>query len=67
MESAIGIKTDCFAYSKRKDGGRIFQGCKALNALFCKTEECKFYKTKEQACSSCKFRDCKGCPAQEDV
>lgn len=36
------VKTDCFAYCKHTND------CKALNYLYCKATECKFYKTKEQ-------------------
>lgn len=35
-------KKDCFAYDKKT------HNCKALNECFCKVEDCKFYKTKEQ-------------------
>lgn len=38
------IKTDCFAYSKK----RTTEDCKVLKHLFCKNENCKFYKTVEQ-------------------
>lgn len=33
---------DCFAYVA-KDG---HQGCRALNSLYCKKEECRFYRRK---------------------
>lgn len=33
---------DCFAYTER-NGHR---GCKSLKDLYCKNEECKFYKRK---------------------
>ena len=36
------IKKDCFAYNKRTCT------CDALDRLYCKHEECSFYKTKEQ-------------------
>lgn len=48
------IKTDCFAYNEiiteLKDGSQNIVGktCSALNELFCKNKECRFYKTKEQ-------------------
>lgn len=32
----------CFAYNKTKNE------CKALNKLYCKTEKCNFFLTKEQ-------------------
>lgn len=37
------IKTDCFAYKS----DNTYNGCNALNKLYCKFEECKFYKNKE--------------------
>lgn len=59
----MNVKTDCFAYEKRKnpDGG-CAELCKALTAMYCKNEPCKFYKTAEQACKECTYSDCKGCP-----
>lgn len=36
------IKKDCFAYDKRT------YICDALDRLYCKHEECRFHKTKEQ-------------------
>lgn len=38
------VKRDCFAYNK----GSYSKPCIALDDLYCKKEECKFYKTKEQ-------------------
>lgn len=57
------VKTDCFAYEDRGmvNGIRMGVRCKALNGLYCKTEECKFYKTAEQACTECVYLDCEGC------
>lgn len=52
------VKTDCFAYEDRGTMGGI---CKALNGMYCKIGECKFYKTAEQACHECTYPDCKGC------
>lgn len=52
------VKTDCFAYVKREDGAEM---CAALNAMYCKKEECVFYKNKEKACKECAYKDCKGC------
>ena len=37
------IKTDCFAYDDK-----IKPICYALKGLYCATEHCKFYKSKEQ-------------------
>lgn len=34
------VNEDCFAYDKDK------KVCKALDCLYCKKEECKFYKKK---------------------
>lgn len=53
------VKTDCFAY-RSGEGGRK-ECCEAMNALYCKTGECKFYKTAQQACHDCTYPDCKGC------
>lgn len=36
------MNKDCFAFVE-KNG---HQGCRALNYLYCKKEECKFYKRK---------------------
>lgn len=36
------VKKDCFAYCKEKNG------CSILKRLYCKIENCKFYKTKKQ-------------------
>lgn len=36
------IKKDCFAFIEKNR----HQGCRALNKLYCKNEECKFYKRK---------------------
>lgn len=36
----MGIKKDCFAYDEGKEE------CTALTNLFCKNEECRFYKKK---------------------
>jgi hypothetical protein len=48
VKQSIGqVKTDCFAYAKGE--------CKALKELYCKTEKCNFFKTKEQF-----ERDCNG-------
>lgn len=57
----MAVKTDCFAYTSKETMYGKWEACKALNALFCKTEECKFYKTREQACKECQYIDCKGC------
>ena len=42
MAEKIEVKTDCFGYDKIK------KGCRALRALYCANEKCRFYKTKEQ-------------------
>lgn len=39
------IKRDCFAYLSDDK----CRGCFALNQLYCKTEECKFYQKKSEA------------------
>ena len=35
------VKTDCFGYKSDRE-------CRALNELFCRREDCAFYKTKAQ-------------------
>ncbi len=42
----VNVKRDCFAY-KRGCIGNVSSYCTALNKLYCETEECKFYQTKE--------------------
>lgn len=42
--AAIGVRTDCFAYSDLNPSGE--PQCTALMELYCKTERCKFYKRK---------------------
>lgn len=44
------IKKDCFAYDK------VRNSCKALKELYCRFEDCNFYKTSEQRCRECKSR-----------
>ena len=46
--SGLKVKHDCFAYSKE------LRKCKALNDLYCRNGECKFYKTEFQRCEECK-------------
>lgn len=59
------VKTDCFAYTSfQVITGKTFESCKALDALYCKTEECKFYKNLSQACAECLYDDCNGCAAK---
>lgn len=41
----IGIKKDCFAY--KKTPGSV-QSCAALRELYCRYENCKFYKKETQ-------------------
>ena len=36
------VKRDCFAYICQNGG----EECSALNGLYCRSEECKFYKSK---------------------
>lgn len=43
----VNVKRDCFAY-KCGRGNISNSYCTALNKLYCETEECKFYKTKEE-------------------
>ena len=42
MGQKFEVQTDCFAYDRMKNG------CKALRALYCANEKCRFYKTKQQ-------------------
>lgn len=53
------VKTDCFAYEPKGRGK-----CRALRWLYCKEEECKFYKPKGTECDSCnksRFHICADC------
>lgn len=52
------IKKDCFAYDKTENRPT----CMALDELYCTKEECKFYKTAEQACKDCTYTNCRNCP-----
>jgi len=40
------VKEDCFAYDSK------YKQCTALNDLYCKNEECRFYKNKEKMSQS---------------
>ena len=40
----MSIKPDCFAFKSNN----LYNGCNALDKLYCRREECKFYKTKEE-------------------
>lgn len=42
-------KKDCFAYLQRQ-GGAV---CTALNEVYCKKGECKFYAPLKEVCSGC--------------
>lgn len=42
MGQKFEVKTDCFGYDRMKNC------CKALRALYCANEKCRFYKTKQQ-------------------
>lgn len=45
-----GVKTDCFAYEVEPIwGGNCRIGCRALKKMFCKEEDCKFYKSRRDA------------------
>lgn len=39
------VKTDCFAHRNGRKGAE----CSALNALYCRTGKCRFYKDKATA------------------
>lgn len=39
----MSIKTDCFAFKSNNS----YNGCNALDRLYCRIEDCKFYKNKE--------------------
>lgn len=55
------VKKDCFAYNVSRRAG---EGCKVLRDLYCKHEECKFYKPKGTECNSCnkdRFHLCTEC------
>lgn len=40
----MSIKTDCFAFKSNN----TYNGCNALDKLYCRLEDCKFYKNKEK-------------------
>lgn len=42
MGQKFEVQTDCFGYDNKRNN------CKALNALYCANEKCRFYKTKQQ-------------------
>lgn len=44
----MGIKTDCFAYKKN------LNKCGALEILYCKDGDCRFYRTIDDRCNSCR-------------
>lgn len=54
----MAVHTDCFAYDEETFGR---PNCRALNALYCRSGECKFYKTVKQACEDCTYSDCRNC------
>lgn len=41
------IKKDCFAYRDSKKKNVPFGTCNALKELYCRKEECAFYKPKK--------------------
>ena len=41
------VRRDCFGFDARC-GARKTDRCTALTKLYCATEDCKFYKTKEE-------------------
>lgn len=41
------VRKDCFGYDARC-GARKKDRCTALNNLYCETENCKFYKTRDE-------------------
>ena len=54
-------KTDCFAYERFGNGS---EKCTALNEVFCKKRECRFYKKAGTLCYSCnkdRAHDCYSC------
>lgn len=59
------VKTDCFAYYEATVGNSTRRKCLALNELYCRKEECKFYKSVDTVCKNCQFTDCKGCVVAE--
>lgn len=54
LKSQNEIKEDCFAYNKinkkLKDGTQnvVTKTCSALNDLYCKNTECRFYKSQQK-------------------
>ena len=41
------VRRDCFGYDARC-GARKMDRCTVLTKMYCATEDCKFYKTKEE-------------------
>lgn len=41
------VKTDCFAYRPGQQNPRRKAECAALDKLYCRDGECRFYKYKE--------------------
>ena len=48
IQGALKVKCDCFAYNKYE------RSCKALDALYCLSGKCSFYKTEAEMCARCK-------------
>ncbi len=54
MDRKFTAKKDCFAYKLTNKNGILNEKCKALKEMYCRREECKFYKPKGTECDSCK-------------
>lgn len=49
----MSTKTDCFAYRQGNFFGSDFEICDALDKLYCRKENCKFYKNKDTHKKDC--------------
>lgn len=48
METVTPVRKNCFAYCKRRFFDSEYEDCVILKNLYCRNEECKFFKTQEQ-------------------
>ena len=48
METVTPVRKNCFAYCKRRFFDGEYEDCLILKYLYCRNEECKFFKTQEQ-------------------
>ena len=61
MAEGFEIKKDCFAFNKNTNK------CMALKEVYCKKEECKYYKKKGTLCEGCKGKKTTECIKCKDA